>query len=659
MPNAHQSLISDIFKKTSDVSTLTSIPLNSYTTTPPSTSKVTTARTRSVRLKPRSVRSLRSTAKKPKKKIVNSYKKKKEPSKLHQQTLNSNKSSDFVWIGRKMARKNNQSVRIWAQNFNGIDRQNNFKHFADEIITINSVETQIIAITETNLNSHNTYVTDQLTSVFEEITPGSQFVMSSTNISHPSETLQYGGALTLSQGHMAMRIAKKGKDKFGRYHWTQFFGKKNHLKLYNVYRPVTHTDNTAGIGTVWTQHRESLLAAGIDTDPRKHLIESLITDIQHDQLHNRQVLIVGDFNENVCSDSLNDMFEKVGLVNLVQQHIGDDNDARSYFRGKYIIDGVWATPTVAENVKAFGMSRFYYMVPSDHRATYIDIDILSLLDDFNPSFVPPPYRRLKSSIPKRVDKYCAQMKDRWFLYNIKETNDQLEDLLKNDRKKDDTIQLINNVDNQIQEIVRCSEKKCCKIGRHANVSWSVDFGKTLKKERHIKCQLKREALKSSFQYTTKKIKSLLVELKIVRKELKKIKEDDISFRDRHLNECAKRALATSSAKNIDGGVKQLKHIQKQIREAKRIRRTLKGLRQGALTHVLIPSRVEYPQAIEDPNFDYTSMENIWPKVNTKANGRDIKNWEMIDQKHKVEELTLASMKKSFAQAQGTPLTSPE
>ena len=53
------------------------------------------------------------------------------------------------------------------------------------------------------------------------------------------------------------------------------------------------------------------------------------------------------------------------------------------------------------------------------------------------------------------------------------------------------------------------------------------------------------------------------------------------------------------------------------------------------------------------------MENIWPKVNTKANRRDIANWEMIDQKDKVEELTLDCMKKHFAQAQGTPLTTPD
>ena len=135
------------------------------------------------------------------------------------------------------------------------------------------------------------------------------------------------------------------------------------------------------------------------------------------------------------------------------------------------------------------------------------------------------------------------------------------------------------------------------------------------------------------------------------------KNDDITLRDKHLHECARHALASSSSKNIEGVIKQLKHIEKQIREARRIRRTLKGMRAGALTHVLIPAHSEYPNQLEDPSFDHTVMDSIWPRVNTKDNGRDVINWEVVDTKSKVEELTLNCMKKHFAQSQGAPLTS--
>ena len=189
-------------------------------------------------------------------------------------------------------------------------------------------------------------------------------------------------------------------------------------------------------------------------------------------------------------------------------HVNDTDSSRTYFRGKHMIDGVWGSPAVAENVKSLGVAPFYYLIPSDHRAIYFDMDANNLLDDFNPNFVPPPYRRLKSTIPKRIDNYCKQMKDRWFLYSITEKIDKLEHLLKTNGRTDETIAMMNNIDNQIQEIMTCSEKKCCKIGRQASISWSADFGKSLKKERYIKCQLAKEALKSSFQYTTKKNQKL-------------------------------------------------------------------------------------------------------------------------------------------------------
>ena len=87
-------------------------------------------------------------------------------------------------------------------------------------------------------------------------------------------------------------------------------------------------------------------------------------DIKKDQLHNTQVMVVGDFNENVFSKSLNDIFSKVGLVNIVQDNIDYNNDCRSYFRGKHIIDGVWASPMEVENITSFRLAPFYYLVPS-------------------------------------------------------------------------------------------------------------------------------------------------------------------------------------------------------------------------------------------------------------------------------------------------------
>lgn len=133
----------------------------------------------------------------------------------------------------------------------------------------------------------------------------------------------------------------------------------------------------------------------------------------------------------------------------------------------------------------------------------------------------------------------------------------------------------------------------------------------------------------------------------------------LSFRDSHLDECAKRAVADNPKLTVAGVIKQLKNIEKQIRESSRVSRTLEGRRAGTLTHVLIPAREEYDSSLLTPGFDHTDMNNIWPRVNTKENGKDIDNWDIIDHKDKVEELTLACMQLHFQQASGTPMTTPD
>lgn len=659
MPSGNQQLITDIFKSISRIST------NAPTLLPPPPTNTSTSSTPSTTNKPVQVKRfrqirIRATRKKPNAPRNPYTPKQKKPNRplAHQHQINSSRPSDNTWIGNKIYKKKSNVARFWVQNRNGINRHNHFKHFAEEIVALNSIDPQFIAFTETNLNANNTYVHDQISSVIEEVTPGSQFVLSSTSTAHSSETLQYGGLISIAQGNLAMRIASKGSDRFGRYQWIHFFGKKTHLKVYNIYRPVNHTDNSSGDGTVWSQHREILLKHNIQTNPRKHILDSLLPEIAEDQRMNRQILIFGDFNEDVFGVSLNEFFERAGLINLIQQHISPDDSARSYFRGKHVIDGCWASPQVAQYTTAVGLAPFYYIIPSDHRGTFIDINIHELLDDYNPLFIPPPYRRLKSSIPKRVKRYCEEISYRWFLYNITEKINKLEFLFQQDGPTPNNIASLNNLDLQIQEIMSCSEKKCCKIGRHANISWSAAFGRALKKERHLKCQLNREALKSSFKYSTPTIKKIIADLRATRREMTTIRTDDVSFRDSHLDACAEQAVIDNPQLKKDGVIKQLKNIEKQIRESSRVGRTLNGMRTGALTHVLIPARSEYASDLLTLDFDHTDMQNIWNRVNTKENGKDVNNWDIIDRKEKVEELTLHCMQLHFQQANGTPMTEP-
>lgn len=92
----------------------------------------------------------------------------------------------------------------------------------------------------------------------------------------------------------------------------------------------------------------------------------------------------------------------------------------------------------------------------------------------------------------------------------------------------------------------------------------------------------------------------------------------------------------------------LKHIEKQKREAERIRLALKGKFEGGLTYVLVPALSAYSDEVRDhPEFDVHNMDFIWERVQV-ANGHDIDEWDVVSDKESVERLTLECLKNILA-----------
>ena len=110
-----------------------------------------------------------------------------------------------------------------------------------------------------------------------------------------------------------------------------------------MYNPVIHNDNTNRDGSVWVQHRIALKKDGIDVKPTQHLFDTLIGMIQDDIKQERQVIVLGDFNIGVFDSKINAMFSDVGLRNVYEGYINKDAEARSWFRGRTVIDGAWCT----------------------------------------------------------------------------------------------------------------------------------------------------------------------------------------------------------------------------------------------------------------------------------------------------------------------------
>ena len=171
---------------------------------------------------------------------------------------------------------------------------------------------------------------------------------------------------------------------------------------------MVHSDNSNRDGAVWVQHRLALQSDNVHVKPTKHLFDTLMDMIEDDIKKERQVIVMGDFNIGIFDNVLNEKFSKVGLKNVYEGYVTNHDDARSWFRGKTIIDGAWCTPTVHSNICAVGLAPFYFVHQSDNRALIFDFDVRAVLDDHDVELLPLPYRRLRSTIPKRVTTYSKK-----------------------------------------------------------------------------------------------------------------------------------------------------------------------------------------------------------------------------------------------------------
>ena len=408
---------------------------------------------------------------------------------------------------------------------------------------------------------------------------------------------------------------------------------------------------------MWADQRYVLQSNNISTEPRQHILESLCADIQQCLQNNTQILILGDVNEDVFSLKLNDLLLQAGLQNVIKKCIGKKSKFRTYSLGSKVIDGAWATSAVMDAITCVTYAPFQYVTSSDHRPLIVDINLHQLLDEYTPTLVQPSYRRLKSTIPKRVNLYVEKLHNKWSLHNMTLKIDQIEQLFRAEGPTVNNISKLINIDNQMQQFFTHAEKKCSSVDSSCTTLFTVPYRKALRSRRHIKSLISKEMMSLSFKTYNAKIKNLTSQLQNVNKTIRTLKKNEVDFRNQHMDDCVQQAIRDNPDTDAKKYIKQLKHIENQRRNSSHVDRTLNGTREGALSYILIPSPSEYPdEQRNDLNFNYRDIHTMWQRIEPK-NGKDIHCWEIVDQQHEVEHLSLEAMKLHFSQSNNTPLTS--
>ena len=217
---------------------------------------------------------------------------------------------------------------------------------------------------------------------------------------------QPGGTAILSRNllsHKAQTQRQQDPTGLGRWSSTLYQGQQHKklqvIQLYRPCKPNPHSHNG-----VFQQHSRFLLSKQITTCPRAQLLLDIQHFILQCQQNNEQIILMGDFNDNINQPPISTLFSSLGMHNVLASLFPStySQSPQTYIRGSSTIDGIFATQgVVAEKGGYLEMSRF----DTDHRPIWIDISIQSIFGTTSSPQIPLQCRRLKNDDPRTVKRF--------------------------------------------------------------------------------------------------------------------------------------------------------------------------------------------------------------------------------------------------------------
>ena len=601
--------------------------------------------------------------KKSRKMLYNPYKKKiekiyttnkNENTQLSQSQIEYYKTSeeDKKWYGDDLTCKpQKHETRFMFLNCNGLSRAEDTNWFKSQITRIIQKDVHYISLAEINVNTHNKVLRNRLLQAYSEVLPDGILNLNNTNTRDSKAEYQPGGVAGGFFGKIRNRYKKTKYDPGGRWICHQFEGKTRKLRVYSFYRV---NNGGKGIYTAWLQQKNYLMEKFIEENPRKQAILDMIEEIQDAINRNFDIILMSDLNEAIDGiEKSNEKIKDLGLYNLYESSLGVL--PRTYFRGTKMIDHVWVTPGVLDHIKRVGVAPFNYTIFSDHRALLFDVDINKILEEEDINLTPAKLRRLKSSNPERVKKYNIKLNQLWTKHKIQDKYEKLMDM--SSTKGVDIESELNKLDNQITEIMRCSEKKCAYTGQNTKIPWSPKLHQAIVTIRNLKKQKKEMSRKRTTDMRKHEYDEISKKLKMEQEHYKEIKANSKMHREDHLLQRAQElAGASAPMKHLSKLVANIKYYEGQAEKFARINKVLRRDKFFGLNKVMIPDKCEY--GITDQNFNEYDINIIWNRLKEK-NGKDVKRWKVVTDPNLIEHLLVNWQRMHFSQALGSPLTSPD
>ena len=140
----------------------------------------------------------------------------------------------------------------------------------------------------------------------------------------------------------------------------------------------------------------------LQPNPRKQFIKDLDKTIAPLHSKGQKLILHGDFNESIGdkANGIDYIITKYNLVDTIQYKHGQHNES-TYSRGNKCLDYIFVSQNVLPSIQQSAILPLNYVVSSDHRAIYVDLDMTTFFGKDVSPLMFPPARALSSTNDKQ------------------------------------------------------------------------------------------------------------------------------------------------------------------------------------------------------------------------------------------------------------------
>jgi hypothetical protein len=560
-------------------------------------------------------------------------------------------NTDTQWHGDVFSHdKDAPSTRLLVQNIRGL-HLNGPKGMDMALYNQATLTIDIFALSEHCLDTSKFQIKQSLQTTLQREFPGKATMQVDSSANPSINNYKPGGTGLIALGDVVGRLEPKGKggDPLGRWSYL-IFRRKNlpPLIIYSVYQVCQTPTNKLG-NTAYHQQRRALDQEGRSSvHPRQAFINDLISSVQFKQQQQYDVMICGDFNEDLEArrSGILRLATTLQLVDPWLQKFPHHVSFGTHDQGTRRIDAILLSPRLIPSIQRIGYAPFQYVTDSDHRALFVDFHTVKLFGDSVDLMPPVSFRGVKTNDKRAVTKFCETMHQHLTHHDAFSILDA----------QDPTPAQIEAIDKLVGQ-AGDSADTACKARRPEFYSRIlIQQRSTISILRSHLSSLKQKVDRSTAIHARMNRQNLNFQLPTSIEEtvtaLHKADTDLRSTRKSHADRRSQELIARAEDADSSRQHQQAKNIRK-INKSEAGRRTYRILdamrRQNGANQRL--DRLEIP-------LSWPSLDSPIASVTTLEDPKTCNSWRLITEPSEIEYYLLLRNRLHFGQAQGTPFTEP-